>query len=707
MSKILEFNINNLKEVYQLDKVANQANGGVLLKERNSVILATVCAELDNPIDGDFIPMTVQYIEKHYAAGKFPNGFIKREARPSEFETLTSRLIDRSLRPLFPEGYCYNTVVNILVLSADSDSDLQVLALNAASAALYLSDLPINKLIHGVRVSEYDNNFSINAPFSKQQHSSMDLYVSGTKDELVMIEMKSINSDNNICIEESKLIKAISLASEAINEANISYLNEFNMINIKKSDIELIKNQTNSEIFKYIEENHKEEVNSAVRDMAKSERNNGIKKITQSISLSKLSLDNNWEINKIKQEVLNYKKIVVRDMILNKQKRADGRNLDEIRDITIDTNILPNAHSSCLFTRGQTQALVIGTLGGIKDSQIYDLLTNKEQKNENFMVHYNFPGFSVGEASIISGVSRRELGHGNLAKRALESSIDTKFDSTIRLVSEILESNGSSSMATVCAGSIALKCAKIPTIDMISGVAMGVVIQGDRKEILTDITGLEDQDGDMDLKVAGTANGITALQMDIKLGGVDIKLLSNMLEEAKKARIKILSKMNEAIENITFNKSLPTTELFNIDASAIFHVIGAGGKTIKDITSKYDVEINLNRDNGDVKLSSKDKEAMLKVKSLILEIASKNIKLEFNKLYKIDEEYTGVVKRITNFGAFVELPKGGEGLLHVSKLSNQRVEKVTDIIKLNEEINVTVIALQKDKMELCLSSILE
>ena len=441
--------------------------------------------------------------------------------------------------------------------------------------------------------------------------------------------------------------------------------------------------------------------------MAKSERNNGIKKITQSISLSKLSLDNNWEINKIKQEVLNYKKIVVRDMILNKQKRADGRNLDEIRDITIDTNILPNAHSSCLFTRGQTQALVIGTLGGIKDSQIYDLLTNKEQKNENFMVHYNFPGFSVGEASIISGVSRRELGHGNLAKRALESSIDTKFDSTIRLVSEILESNGSSSMATVCAGSIALKCAKIPTIDMISGVAMGVVIQGDRKEILTDITGLEDQDGDMDLKVAGTANGITALQMDIKLGGVDIKLLSNMLEEAKKARIKILSKMNEAIENITFNKSLPTTELFNIDASAIFHVIGAGGKTIKDITSKYDVEINLNRDNGDVKLSSKDKEAMLKVKNIILEIASKNIKLEFNKLYKIDEEYTGVVKRITNFGAFVELPKGGEGLLHVSKLSNQRVEKVTDIINLNEEINVTVIALQKDKMELCLSSILE
>ncbi|WP_072680550.1 polyribonucleotide nucleotidyltransferase [Arcobacter sp. LA11] len=727
MSTVCEFELNGKQEIFEFGKVAKQANGSVLAKLGNAVVLATVVSEFDNPVSEDFTPLTVQYIEKTYAAAKLPGGFFKREAKPGEFETLTARVIDRSLRPLFPKGYVYPTTITVIVLSADKDVDLQALALNAASAAVYSSNLPIKKSVAGVRVAKIAGEYVVNPPLTKMDESTLDLYVAGTKEELLMIEMKAISSEEMVEVDieafskvhetnemtEDDLVEAIGIAQKALNEANSTYEVGFSEVCKEIKDVELIEFTISEDLISHVRDTYLEDINAAVKKLAKSERATELKDLAKVISENEYCTSNEIEFADVYEAVSIVKREVVRGMIVNDKVRADGRGLKDVRPISIDTNILPSAHSSCLFTRGETQALVVGTLAGPKDGQMYEVLTEKSANIDNFMLHYNFPGFSVGEAKPMFNVGRRELGHGNLGKRALEATIDKDFGDTIRLVSEILESNGSSSMATVCGGSLALKAAGIPISNLVAGVAMGMVVEGDNYSVLTDIMGLEDHDGDMDFKVAGTNKGITALQMDIKLGGIELSVLKEALLQAKEGRDHILGIMEEAAEEIIPSEALPILEQFAIDPSKFMVIIGKAGATIKEIIEKFSVSIDLDRDTGNVKVSGDNKQNVLDACEHIKSISNnaparkdhgkKNI--DFEKLYTIDQVLTGKVVRIADFGAFVELPKGGEGLLHISKISKQRVKKVEDVLKVDDSVEIKVLKVTRDRIELASSSL--
>ncbi len=725
MSTTCELEINNNKEIFEFDKVAKQSNGSVLLTVGKTVLMATVVSEFDNPVSEDFTPLTVQYIEKNYASAKFAGGFIKREGKSGDFETLTSRVIDRSLRPLFPKGYVYPTTITVMVLSVDNDVDLQVLALNAASAALYVSDIPVSKSVCATRIAKIENELVVNPTLSQMSESTLDLFVAGSSSELLMIEMKAISSQDMVEVDlesftkvhnindinESDLVDAIELASNTIFNTNATYEKSFEFACSDIVDVELKETQIESSIIEYVKSNYSENIKNAIKTMAKKERTSVLKDVAKLISEDEYATENEISIDILKIAVEIVKKDIVRSMIVNEKLRADGRGPKDVRPITIETNILPSAHSSCLFTRGETQALVVATLGGSKDAQMYERLTEKGTLNENFMVHYNFPGFSVGEAKPIFGVSRRELGHGNLGKRALESSIDKDYSDTIRLVSEIFESNGSSSMATVCGGSLALKAAGVPISSLIAGVAMGGVFQDDKYTVLTDIMGLEDHDGDMDFKVTGTFNGITALQMDIKLGGIELAVLKEALEQAKEGRVHILKLMEEAAQDIVPSDALPLIEQFNIDPTKIMAVIGKAGSVIKEIIEKFSVSIDLDRDSGGVKITGDNKENILNAAEHIRNVSSnaksyqKKETINFEKLYEVDQILDGKVVRIADFGAFIELPKGGEGLLHISKISKKRVSKVSDVLSEDDIVNVKVLKVSKDRIELISSSI--
>ncbi|QKJ23126.1 polyribonucleotide nucleotidyltransferase [Poseidonibacter lekithochrous] len=725
MSTVCEFELNEKQEIFEFGKVAKQANGSVLAKLGKAVVLATVVSEFDNPVSEDFTPLTVQYIEKTYAAAKLPGGFIKREAKPSEFETLTSRVIDRSLRPLFPKGYVYPTTITVLVLSADKDVDLQALALNAASAALYTSNLPIKKSVSGVRVGKINGEYVINPTTTELLDSTLDLYVAGTKDELLMIEMKSISSQELVEVDieaftkvhkanevnESDLVEAIGVAQKALYEANTTYESGFETASVEKKDVELVEFKIEEEVINYVRDNFSADITEAIKKLAKSERATELKDVAKAISANEYCASNEIEFSTIYEAVSIIKRELVRAMIVNDKVRADGRGLRDVRPISIDTNILPSAHSSCLFTRGETQALVVGTIAGSKDGQMFEKLTEKSTSMDNFLLHYNFPGFSVGEAKPMFGVGRRELGHGNLGRKALESTIDNDYTETIRLVSEILESNGSSSMATVCGGSLALKAAGVPISDLVAGVAMGMVVEGDNYSVLTDIMGLEDHDGDMDFKVAGTKDGITALQMDIKLGGIELSVLEEALLQAKEGREHILGLMETAASEIIPSSALPLVEQFAIDPSKVMVVIGKAGSTIKEIIEKFSVAIDLDRNSGNVKVSGECKQSVLDACEHIKSISnnaparkeSRNV--NFEDLYKVDEILTGKVERIVDFGAFVSLPKGGEGLLHISKISKQRVKNVSDVLNAGDDVEIKVLKVKRDRIELSSSSI--
>ena len=720
MSTVCEFELNGKVEIFEFNKVAKQANGSVLAKLGNAVVLATVVSEFDNPVSEDFTPLTVQYIEKTYAAAKLPGGFIKREGKPSDFETLTSRVIDRSLRPLFPKGYVYPTTITVMVLSADKNVDLQTLALNAANAALYTSNLPIKKSVCGVRVGKIDGEYVINPTFEQLGNSTLDLYVAGSKDELLMIEMKTISSSELVEVDieaftkvhnanemnEDNLVEAIAFAQSALKEANLTYEKAFEEVTKEKVEVELVQFTIEESIINYVRDNFSSEVKEAIKKLAKSERPTQLKDVAKMISKNEYCTSNEIEFSTIYEAVSIVKREIVRAMIVNDKVRADGRGLKDVRPISIETNILPSTHSSCLFTRGETQALVIGTIAGPKDGQMYEVLTDKSTSMERFMVHYNFPGFSVGEAKPMFGVGRRELGHGNLAKKALEATIDDDYNETVRLVSEILESNGSSSMATVCGGSLALKAAGVPVSNLVAGVAMGMVVEGDKYSVLTDIMGLEDHDGDMDFKVAGTKNGITALQMDIKLGGIELSVLKEALLQAKEGREHILTLMENAATDIVPSDALPLVEQFAIDPSKVMVIIGKAGATIKEIIEKFSVSIDLDRDSGKVKVSGEKKQNVLDacehIKTISNNAASKKESKEvnFEKLYQENEMLIGKVERVVDFGAFILLPKGGEGLLHISKISKERVNNVSDILSVGQEIEVKVLKVKKDRIEL-------
>ncbi len=715
----VDVEIDNVKESYSFGSVAKQANGSAWLKSGNSVILATVVIDETEIVKDDFLPLTVQYIEKTYAAGKIPGGFFKRETKPSDFETLTSRIVDRSLRPLFPKGFGYPTQITIMVFSADSESDLQVLALNAASAALYVSDIDINTSVSATRAAKVDGELVLNPTLSQLKNSTLDLYLSGTKDDLLMIEMRSFGSENievndmyidpmidptmsNVvmgshisnAMGENELIDILEKTQTLLFETNAKYENAFKPFKKETKSIECKAHVLNEEMATFIRDNHMPDIKAAMNQMAKSERSTALRELRKNILLTK----EEWDEAELKDAIEKVKKEQVRGQILNDKIRADGRALDEVRPISISTNVLPNAHSSCLFTRGQTQALVVLTMGGTKDAQMFESLTDSGTQNENFMVHYNFPGFSVGEASPIMGTKRRELGHGNLAKRALEPIIDLDGQ-TVRLVSEILESNGSSSMATVCGGYMALKAADIQTSDTVAGIAMGMVSDGDNYAILSDIMGLEDHDGDMDFKVTGSKDGITAMQMDIKLGGISLDVLKEALYQAKKGRSHIIDIMLEAQNEIKFNDGvLPSIDFFHIDPSFIGEIIGQAGKTIREIIEKFEVAIDIDKKDGKVKITGKNKSGVEGAKKHIHGIVNtpKVAKIK----YEVGDKYEGIVKKIVDFGAFIELPDGTDGLLHISKISKDRVEKVSDVLSEGEKITVEILEFKGNKISL-------
>lgn len=720
--KIMQYSIeiNKNTEIFDIDKVAKQAAGAVLMRQGKSVVLATVARE-EKQVEEDFLPLTVQYIEKAYAAGKIPGGYVKRETKPSDAETLTARIIDRSLRPLFPKGYAYPTQIVVMVLSADPKVDLQVMSLNAASVALYLSDIPMKAPVCGVRIGKIDGNFILNPNNEELQNSTLDLYVAGVKDELLMIEMRALpdQKENEIFIEapyadvltqttsqnmnelsEDEILEALNLAQKAILNGSNAYEEAFSK-HKKNSQIELKNEIEYPEILAFIENNFQKQIKEAIKQMAKSERASELNKIAKEISNLEIAKD--WSEESVLNTLAKVKRKLIRGQILNEGKRADGRSLNEVRPISIETNILPNAHGSCLFTRGQTQALVVATLGGENDAQMIDLLTEKNPISERFMVNYNFPGFSVGEASPIKAPGRRELGHGNLAKRALYPSVDENYPYVIRLVSEILESNGSSSMATVCGGSLALKAAGVPSLKLVAGVAMGLIFEDNKYAVLTDIMGLEDHDGDMDFKVAGSKDGVTALQMDIKLGGIDQETLKQALYQAKEGRIHILNIMEEAAKEIIVNEEvLPKLELFSVDPSKIVDIIGQAGKTIKEIVEKFGVSIDLDREKGEVKIAGSQNEQIKAAKDYIINITSsqkgtkKGSKDKDISGFELGQEFQGIVKKIASFGAFVELKNGVDGLLHSSKSKHLNLSE-------NQSLKVKISEIKNGKIsvDLC------
>jgi len=460
----------------------------------------------------------------------------------------------------------------------------------------------------------------------------------------------------------------------------------------------LASEKADEALYAMIENDYAVDVEKAIAHMATSERSSELKKIRTTI-LSRLEDDGKEADKDLVGKVLEaYKKTIVRAMILDKNIRADGRKLDEVRPISIETNLLPSVHGSCLFTRGQTQALVTVTLGDKKDAQMYELITEKNSQTEKFMVHYNFPGYSVGEAKYIGAPGRRELGHGNLGKRALEPSLDLNYDGSIRMVSEILESNGSSSMATICGGSLALRGAEVETKDLVAGIAMGLVSEGDKYAVLTDIMGLEDHDGDMDFKVAGTRQGITALQMDIKLGGIDLSVLKDALSKAKEGKNHILGLMEEAEKSIIASDALPSTENFMIHPSKIVDIIGKAGATIRDIIERFEVSVDLDRDKGGVKLSGGDKTKVAEAKAHIESLASTPVKKQSE--YKVGQSYDGKVKKIVDFGLFVEMPDGFDALLHISKIAKERVNNLSERYSEGDAITVIVMEQKGKKVEL-------
>ncbi|WP_181228040.1 polyribonucleotide nucleotidyltransferase [Helicobacter pylori] len=685
----ITINSGNKTEEFALKQVAKQATSSLLYRLGKTIILASVCTERE-PVSEDFLPLVVQFLEKSYAAGKIPGGFVKREGRAQDFEILTSRLIDRTLRPLFPKDYRYPTQITLMVLSHDIENDLQVSALNAASAALFLAHIAPIKSVSACRIARIDNEFLINPNTSLLNQSSLDLFVSGTKESLNMIEMRSLGQQLN-ALEEPLMLKALELAQKSLEETCTLYEEVFtphqNELLFKESQgiifnerlLDLLTNQYFDEIIKGIESS------------ALSERENVFNEIAKKIS----EAHSEFSLEEIELSLEKVKKTEIRRMIIQDKIRPDKRALEEVRPILIESDLLPMAHSSILFTRGQTQSLVVGVLGTDNDAQTHESLEHKAPIKERFMFHYNFPPFCVGEASSIGATSRRELGHGNLAKRALETSIKNK-EQVIRLVSEILESNGSSSMASVCAGSLVLYASGVEIYDLVAGVAMGMVSEGQDHAILSDISGLEDAEGDMDFKIAGNLEGITAMQMDTKMSGIRLEVLYQALLQAKRAREHILKIMHEAKEKIVINFSnLPTTEIFNVAPDKIVEIIGQGGRVIKEIVEKFEVKIDLNKPSGEVKIMG-NKERVLKTKEFILNyLHSLDQELE---QYAIDEVLEAQVKRIVDFGAFLSLPKGGEGLLR-----KQNMDRCQVVLKEGDSIKCRVISFNKGKIALDLA----
>jgi polyribonucleotide nucleotidyltransferase len=657
-------------------KLAKQAGGSVIVRSGDSVVLVTACRSA-NPREGiDFLPLTVDYREYTYASGRIPGGFFKREGKPSEKEVLTSRVIDRPTRPLFPAGWRYETQIIALVLSADSANDTDVLALTGASAALALSDIPFQKTIAGVRVGLVDGAYLINPTFEQRKASKLDLVVAGTKEGLVMVEAGAKE------VTEEQVVEALEAAHAAIKKI-VAAIDEM-AAEVGKPKKTVTAKDVDPAFAKEVEARVLGPLTTAMRIHDKLENYETVDKVLADLVAS-LPDDQPEKKADAKTVFKHLKEKVLYDEILNNGVRLDGRKLDEVRPIWIETSVLPRTHGSAVFTRGETQALVTCTLGTADDSQKIETFEGETWKN--FMLHYNFPPFSVGEVGRMTGPGRREVGHGALAERSLAGMIpgEESFPYTVRVVSDILESNGSSSMASVCGGSLAMMDAGVPLKAPVAGIAMGLVMdeKSGKFAVLSDIAGAEDHYGDMDFKVAGTAEGITALQMDIKLSGVPTEVMRKALAQARDGRMHILGIMQEALSAHRSNISTfaPRIVTIKIPVDKIRDVIGPGGKMIRSIIERTGVKIDV-EDDGRVNVASADGASAQKAISIIQELTATP---ELNKTY------LGKIQRITDFGAFVEIMPGTDGLLHVSEIANHRVKDVRDELKEGEQILVKVI----------------
>ena len=674
-------------------KLAKQANGAVMLTCGETVVLVTAVASKE-PREGiDFFPLLVDYEEKFYAAGKIPGGFFKREGKPSENAILSSRLIDRPLRPLFPEDYRNDVQIITSVLSYDQTNLPDIISIIGASCALYISDIPFNKPVAAVRMGYLNGEYLINPSVEQLKECQLNMIVAGTKGSVIMLE-----GEANELSEEDILI-AIEKAQVEIDkivDMQVQFAKEIKKENFEKSwqpDQKLI--QEKEGYYQFIKENYSDKIENALTILEKKEREDNLNRISDEIisHYDNEEKDNGFNRSLIKSSFDSICKESMRKLIVEKEIRIDHRGIDEVRPIECEIGILPRVHGSALFTRGQTQALVITTLGSVRDEQSIDTL--EEDASRKFYLHYNFPPFSVGDVKPRRSQSRREIGHGALAEKAIKALIpdETDFPYTIRVVSEVLESNGSSSMATVCGTSMSLMDAGVPIKKPIAGIALGLVKEPDDYKILTDILGIEDHYGDMDFKAAGSIDGITAIQMDLKIDGVSIDILRDILGKSKKGRNYILDKMNKVIAKPKEELSdyVPKMFIMKVNQDKIGSVIGPSGRNIKKIIEESDAEIDI-KDNGEIFITADSSEKIDKAKSLIEGLV---------KEVKAGEIYTGKVKRITKYGAFVEILPGLEGLLHISNLCHYHVDKVEDVINVNDEFKVKVIGVdQQGKIDL-------
>ncbi len=671
----IEKNFAGRKLIIETGRMAKQAAGSALVQYGDTMVLAAVTVS-PNESHLSFFPLLVEYKDKAYAAGKIPGGFIKREGRPHDSEILKARIIDRSIRPLFPEGFKNEVQVFIYVISADQENDADVMALVAASYALNASKIPFMGPIAAVRVGRAQDKWLLNPTFQQLPYSEMDIVVTGSADSVVMVEGSALE------VNEADMLEALTVGHRGIQE--LIFIQEELLAKGRTEKMDWKKAEVPANVTARVGELAKGKINDALNQDDKHTRIEAVERVKAEIGAQLLTEfpDNSKDIGNLVGDV-EYN--ALRSQVLDTGKRVDGRSTTDVRAITIDTTVLPRAHGSALFTRGQTQALVSVTLGTAQDVQRLDSIDDAGETTKSFMLHYNFPPFSTGEVRPMRGTSRREIGHGNLAERALQSVLPPfeEFPYTIRIVSDVLESNGSSSMASVCGGSLALFDAGVPVRSAVAGVAMGLIKEGSKYAILTDILGTEDHLGDMDFKVAGTETGITSIQMDIKIQGLDLQIVKEALAQAREGRLHILSEMKKALatHRSDLSQYAPRIVTLKINPEKIGDLIGPKGKTIRGIQDETGAELTVD-DSGLVTIAAVGGEAMERAREMIRALTAEPV---------IGETYEGTVKSTTAFGAFVEIMPGTEGLVHISELKHGRTEKTEDVVKKGERVRVKLL----------------
>jgi polyribonucleotide nucleotidyltransferase len=691
MFEQVSLDLGGRKLTLETGKMARQAHGAIVARYGDSVVLATACMD-NKATEKDFLPLTVDYREYTYAAGKIPGGFFKREGRPSEREILTSRLTDRPLRPLFPEGWATETQIIAMVLSADSENDPDVVAVTAASAALYISKIPFNNPIACVRVGMLEGKLVVNPTIAEQKTSQMNIIIAGSADAIVMVESGAFE------VSEDTVADALEFGHAEIRKIVAAICDLGSRVNPKKVTVK--PPAFDEALYKEITQKFGERLRNAL-DTQKHPKLESYGLVDE-IKAEILGSVDEKDLDKRKLAYRAFERLrerIFRDDMLVRRRRPDGRAFDQVRQITCEVGVLPRAHGSALFTRGETQALATTTLGTKEDKQRLDLLFEQDVF-KRFMLHYNFPPFSVGEVKFLRGAGRREIGHGALAERALGNLLPSEVDFpyAMRVVSDILESNGSSSMATVCGGSLAMMDAGVPLKAPCAGIAMGLVVEGEKYAILTDIAGAEDHYGDMDFKVAGTRQGITALQMDIKVAGVSVAMMREALSQARKARLEILNIMEATISNgrPEISAYAPHLHMLTIPTDKIRDLIGPGGKKIRSIVEATGVKIDV-MDDGKVHVFASS--------GLAAESALKMIR-DITASAEIGKTYLGTVVRIAEFGAFVEIFPGTDGLLHISEIAEARIRAVRDELKEGDQVLVKVLAIEGNKVRLSRKAVL-